>query len=303
MVNLLVVLEKVSDELLKEKEGTYFGEEHYDYIINSDTDVYTINALGEKQLLLKFRKAVIPLEECKTALSIFKTPAKKKRDNRGASAGVLDLAKLPKYVYMLGDVSKFRCNGYFNENGDFIKNNISNLAPSNILGYFDKPDRNLGAGAPPCRLTGFTKHHFSKWVKSIPYIKCVDRLFKELIPDKYQKQYDRAQETDFVIEDTSFSTVTVNYNWRTALHKDAGDYTEGFGNLMVLEEGEYKGGYIGIPRYGVSVDVRTGDFLAFDVHQYHCNTEIQPITKDYTRLSVVCYLREKMLRCKGLKPA
>jgi hypothetical protein len=301
MVSVLVLLEKVSDELLKEKEGTYFGEEYYDYVINSDTDVYTMNSQGEKQLLLKFRKAVIPLEECKTALSVFKKPAMKKKDNRGASAGIIDLNKLPKYVYMLGDVSKFRINGYFNEDGDYIKNNISNMSASNILGYFDKPDRNLGKNAPPCRLTAFTKNHFDKWLKSIPYIKCVDRLFKELIPDKYQKQYDRAKETDFVIDDTSFSTVTVNYNWRTALHKDAGDYSEGFGNLMVLEEGEYNGGYIGIPRYGVCVDVRTGDFLAFDVHQWHCNTAIEPITKDYTRLSVVCYLREKMLRCKGLK--
>jgi hypothetical protein len=182
-----------------------------------------------------------------------------------------------------------------------MKNNVSNLACSNIVGYFDKPDRNIGNHAPPCRLTGFTKNNFQKWLTTIPYIKSVDRLFKELIPDRYKKQYDRAHETNFVIEDTSFSTVTINYNWRTALHKDAGDYSEGFGNLMVIEEGEYKGGYLGLPRYGVCVDVRTGDFLAFDVHQYHCNTEIEPVTKDYTRLSLVCYLREKMLRCKGLE--
>jgi hypothetical protein len=300
MITELVVLEKISDELLKEQEGTYIDESYYDYVITSDTDVYTINSLGEKQLILKFRKAVIPLEECKMALSVFKKPAMLKRDNRGASAGILDVNKLRGYVYMLGDVSKFRCKGYFNEDGDYINQNVSNEACSNILGYFDKPDRNIGKGAPPCRLTAFTKHNYDKWIKSIPYIKCVDRLFKELIPDKYQKQYDRAQETNFVIDDTSFSTITVNYNWRTALHKDAGDYKEGFGNLMVIEEGEYKGGYTGIPRYGVCVDVRTGDFLAFDVHQWHCNTAIEPITKDYTRLSVVCYLRERMLRCKGL---
>ena len=38
-----------------------------------------------------------------------------------------------------------------------------------------------------------------------------------------------------------------------------------------------------------------------NVHEWHCNTEIKAITKDYTRLSLVCYLREKMIRCKGLK--
>jgi hypothetical protein len=41
-----------------------------------------------------------------------------------------------------------------------------------------------------------------------------------------------------------------------------------------------------------------GDFLAMDVHDWHCNTPLKAITKDYTRLSVVCYLREGMYKCK-----
>ena len=49
------------------------------------------------------------------------------------------------------------------------------------------------------------------------------------------------------------------------------------------------------------VVVREGDFLGMDVHQYHCNTEINPITKDYTRLSIVAYLREKMIECAKKK--
>ena len=73
-----------------------------------------------------------------------------------------------------------------------------------------------------------------------------------------------------------------------------------FDVLVVLEEGKYNGGYTGFPQYGVCVDVRHGDFLGMDVHKYHCNTQIKPITKDYSRLSLVCYLREKMVRCKDL---
>ena len=119
----------------------------------------------------------------------------------------------------------------------------------------------------------------------------------------HQIQYNQAHETDFVIKDTAFSTVTINYNWRTALHKDAGDLKEGFGNLVVLEEGKYKGGCTGFPQFKVAIDVRNGDFLAMDVHEWHCNTEIKPITKDYTRLSLVAYLREKMINCKGKKVA
>jgi hypothetical protein len=63
----------------------------------------------------------------------------------------------------------------------------------------------------------------------------------------------------------------------------------------------------------VCVDVRNGDFLAMDVHEWHCNTEFEPRggaknfhrfkKKDFqnhwhfNRLSVVCYLRNNMAKC------
>ena len=119
-----------------------------------------------------------------------------------------------------------------------------------------------------------------------------------MVPERHKNQWTRAHQTEFVIPNTSFSTITINYNWRTALHKDNGDFKNGFGNLLILQEGNYKGGYLGFPRYGVCFDVRMGDFLAMDVHEWHCNTEIKGITPEFTRLSVVCYLREKMEKCK-----
>ena len=64
--------------------------------------------------------------------------------------------------------------------------------------------------------------------------------------------------------------------------------------LVVLEKGNYKGGCTGFPQFGVCVDVRQGDFLGMDVHEWHCNTKIKgkkTKNKDgkkeeqYTRLS------------------
>ena len=88
--------------------------------------------------------------------------------------------------------------------------------------------------------------------------------------------------------------------------------------------GEYSGGYTLFPQYGIGVDVRTGDFLAMDVHQWHCNTELyetkeqaaynkslpdiykddpeigtQGSNKPYTRISFVCYFRENLRHCDG----
>ena len=93
----------------------------------------------------------------------------------------------------------------------------------------------------------------------------IDKQFKRLIPKNHKIQYDRAHETDYVIGNTAFSTVTINHNWRTALHQDAGDLKEGFGNLVILQEGDYDGGYLGFPQFKVAVDPY-GDFLAMDVH-------------------------------------
>ena len=102
----------------------------------------------------------------------------------------------------------------------------------------------------------------------------------------------------------------MNYSWRT-IHKDAGDYHDGFGNLIVLEDNlnnnKYKGGYTCFPQYKIGVNVRQGDYLAMNVHEWHCNTELMPINKNIdgkwnkmdidnlwylNRLSLLCYLEK-----------
>jgi hypothetical protein len=85
--------------------------------------------------------------------------------------------------------------------------------------------------------------------------------------------------------------VTTNLNFQTTIHTDKGDDSEGFGNLVVIEDGKYSGGETCFPQYGIGVDVRTCDVLLMDVHQAHGNLKMHPETKDAKRLSIVCYLR------------
>tara|TARA_B100000989_G_C19530176_1_gene469195 strand:- start:264 stop:1337 length:1074 start_codon:yes stop_codon:yes gene_type:complete len=307
----------MSDTSIKSRVGTYFPESHYSVILRENADVYSLDDDGKKELLVSFRKNVLPDDLCKIGIECLKKAAMKKHDNRGAAAGPLRKSTLPKYA---NDFSKhynknsnrnnsnnsnnvyYRTNGYFSKKtGKFVNNSLGNTSMSNIIGYFDKPDRNIRVNAPKCRETAFTSQQVEKWKKVVPLIQEIDKQFKLLIPDRHKLQLKQARQTPkFNIKGTSFSTVTINYNWRTALHTDKGDLPQGFGNLVVLEEGEYDGGYTGFPQYGVCVDVRHGDFLGMDVHKFHCNTQIKPITKDYSRLSLVCYLREKMIRCRDL---
>ena len=69
------------------------------------------------------------------------------------------------------------------------------------------------------------------------FLQKIDKLYKELTPEAYQRQLDRAnKKPQLKISDTAFSTVTINRNFRTALHRDAGDFRDGFGILLLLKE-------------------------------------------------------------------
>jgi hypothetical protein len=73
-------------------------------------------------------------------------------------------------------------------------------------------------------------------------IQDVDKLYAKLTPDHYKLQRKKANQTHFKIPGTSFTTVTTNVNYQTSIHTDKGDDDDGFGNLAVIERGEYSGG-------------------------------------------------------------
>lgn len=323
-VAILEVHPILDESKISTKEGCYFPESHYNKIIKSDTDVYGIAEDGTRQLLLKFRKSVIPQSICQAAYQALESHSKHKNYNRGAAAGKLHSRKLPKYVGKITKRESFRV-FYKTRTGRRTKDNIGNMSMSNIAGYYDKPDRNAYNntnfklikkttksrksgydihGNPLCRTTQFTKEEITKWANTIPLIQAADTWFQRLVPDRHAVQLARARKTpQYQIADTAYSTITLNYDWRTACHKDKGDLEEGFGNLLVIEKAKsgypecpgFTGGFLGFPRWGVAVDVRHGDFLAMDVHQWHCNTPIQGTG----RLSIVAYLRKGMIKCSS----
>jgi hypothetical protein len=208
----------------------------------------------------------------------------------------------------------------YKQEGKTSKMRVNNNVYSSVLGYFEQtPFMGL-----PCRLTSYTQKYFDQYQHGLPFIRAIDGVFKELIPDRHAKQKAAAAEAPaYQIEGTAFSSVTINRNFRTAMHMDDGDFKEGYGNLSVIERGKYTGGATIFPRYRVGFNVRTGDFLAMDVHEWHCNTEMTESASDkafnkampaihnndlktgtmggekpFTRISFVCYLREKLRGCK-----
>ena len=318
-----VVLEpKMTNDEIKAREGTYFSEKDADTIYDDDVDLYAKDpdAPGGKRLLARLRKNVIPHELVKLAWKSFYNAAGASR-NRGAAAGPIDTKSKYWTRRKLNKKSIKGWSAQYMQNGKLSKMRVNNNVFSSVLGYFEKtPFMGL-----PCRLTSYTQRYFKEYKAGIPYIEAIDDLFKKLVPDRHKVQLDRAESNPaFQIGDTAFSSVTINRNFRTGLHMDAGDLREGFGNLSVIERGKYEGGFTIFPRYKVGVNLRTGDFLAMDVHEWHCNTDMkegaddkkfnssipevyvndketgtQGIEKLYSRISFVCYLREKLAECKA----
>ena len=182
---------------------------------------------------------------------------------------------------------------------------------SGIGGYYGRYPR-----IPYCRTTLYTGADVERWEKCMNYINKTDQFFKELLPTRYAAQKRVAETIDpqLRIGDTAFTTVTINNNFRTACHRDAGDLKEGFGNLSCTGKGEWDGGYTILPEYRVGAKLNPGDVLIMDVHQIHGNTPIREKGTgreavfignknnkekkvNFERISLVCYLRENMTQC------
>lgn len=301
--NVKQIILKSEDCLGREEtEKLFLGEfipvEHYHTIIKEDCDIYkpSSSIFGDLELLASFRKNVFPKEMTRPAFEGLRKAAYNS-NNRGTAAGPVVQEKMAgnrKIAEILGGnrAKVYRSDGT-------VSNTVyANAVNSGIAGYFDKYAR-----IPYCRTTAFTERNLNEFNMAIPFIRLISDKFRELVPHRWEIQNSYARQTveDFVISDTVFTTVTVNKNFRTAGHYDAGDLVEGFGNLTVLEHGEYNGAYTGFPRYKVAIDVREGDFLGMDVHELHGNTDQEILTEGAERVSVVCYYRNKMMKCGSKK--
>ena len=274
-VKKIIAKKKYTDEEMTTKYANGFVKpEMIDTILHDDADVFT----EDGKILLRFRKNALNMHHVTDFYDNVIDFAQNVTGNRGSTTGSKN-----KSVYHNPRVM------------------------SNIIGYFDRfsPIHKVSfkrkgytpLEVRPCR---FNADYPEKYKKIIPMIQDVDHLYKKYTPEHYARQNRKARQTHFKIPGTSFTTITTNVNFRTSIHKDKGDDEEGFGNLVVIENGKYKGGETCFPQFGLGVDVRTGDVIFMDVHEWHGNLPIKPVDKDAKRLSVVCYLRYKLwLRTKN----
>jgi len=304
-----------TDDELKEIEGTYLDDEWVLHEIDTDCDVYDS---ATDELVCCFRKKRVAPALTALALDTLAPLAVASR-GRGSAAGPVD----PNSKYWAKRKlinTKGHSTGYLKADGTPSKMRVNNQVGSIALGFFDKT-KALGVDKP-CRLTYHTAAALEKYRAGLPFIDELDRWYKKVNPEKHKIQLDRANtHWKYKIRKTAFSTVTVNRTFRTAVHKDKGDFG-GIATLSVLEHGRYRGGLFVLPAFGIGINIRQGDVLVANVHEYHANTPIWTTKEDdeyndalperfkidktvgtlgldqkYSRISFVCYLREKLAEC------
>lgn len=260
------------DEFLGER----LGEDAYDLLIEEDADIYT----PEGDLLCVFRKKALNAAACKAAFLELRK-INQTTQNRGMATG----------KHLMGP--RERADGSLSQ---------TNVVPkgfavvSNILGYFDRYVR-----IPYCRQTAFNANNPEGFKRVLPFIQSCSQVYQEHAQERWAKQKAVIDRThpDFVIPGSVFTTITVNKNFRTAVHTDKGDLKDGLSLITALCGGQFTGGNLVFPHYRVAANLRTADLLMFDSHHMHGNTPILGKVNAYERVSLVLYYREKMRHCKS----
>lgn len=276
----LVLKPSLTDDQLRPMMGKYIDHRSYDILVNSRTHPEPFQLVDG---LTKEPKAVwvpnaLSVDFAQAAFHSLRGAATV-TTNRGTAAGGGFLRKRP--------------------DGTYSRTNVSKPVMSAIIGYYDRYARKNY-----CRSCAWNAQHPKEWEKALPLFKQISHLFSIYCPEKYalQKKVAENVHPDFLIKDTVFSTVTVNKNYQTSVHKDGLNLRDSFSCFNVLKHGVYDGGFLIFPRYRVAFDCGNTDVMFFMPQEPHGTSEIKNLIegKSYERLSLVYYIREKMTLCGSM---
>lgn len=262
---------------IEEKLGKVLTPDDFNVLVTGDARLRK----PDGSLLCIYRKGIVPLEMRELIRPILRSFRSAGTDNRGQASGT---ERVP------GGQTRTR----------------SALVPSSIIGAFEAQ-----GSKKFCRLTAWTGRETEQFRELWPYFQFLGQVFARDVPNRYTAQMEEVHRThpDWVIPDTPFTTITINNTYPTGVHKDKGDLDKGFSVLSTLRKGEYEGGVLTFPEYRVGVDMRDGDVLLMDAHEWHGNSRFVPDVPrrprgmpdwdqlSYERISTVAYFRTNMVKC------
>lgn len=251
-----------------------------DIFLEESADVYS----PDGKLLLKFRRDCLHAGTARSAFEVLRK-IRQKTLNRGVATGSWAQIQ-PQYKKKDGTLSNTRA-----VDPDFG-------VESSVIGNFDRYIR-----TPFCRQTAWTMENRDKFLQVLPFLQDISSVYEREASDRFalQKAVNDETHSDWIIPGTQFTTVTVNRNWQTAVHTDAGDLKDGLSCITALRAGSYSGCELVFPHYRLGVDLRSCDLLMFDSHHMHGNLPLLGKLGGFERVSLVLYVREKMRKCLSVE--
>ncbi len=242
-------------------------------ILTSNTTVQT----SPGHAALVFIKHVVPSSICAEVYPTMRQMSTKSRSRAQASGPLTakTLAKVKQHA-QLRQVNAYAYAQYhpdrFSKPGGF---QYSNSVQSGTVGWVgDK------------MITRFTADNFDgKYQVALRLASLVDLGFRKALPSRHKGMAVALRGRPKMSR--AFTTMSANFNFRTAMHRD--NKTMGGSMLVftVLGDDKVKGGLLVFPQLNIAVDLRVGDMLAFDAELLHCNTGFQ--NRGFSRLSCVFY--------------
>jgi hypothetical protein len=271
---------RIPAEELEEKKGKVLTDDDLNVVLKGPARVRK----PDGSLLCVYKPGAVPgemREEMRPALRKFRVQG---TDNRGTASGT---ERVP------GGQTRTR----------------SAKVPSSIIGSFEAQGFRKF-----CRLTSWTGKETEEFKHLWPLFEHLGGVLAQEVPERYAAQMEEVDHTypDWVIPRTPFTTITINNTWPTGVHVDKGDLDKGFSVLAVLRKGEYDGGIFTFPEYRLGIDMKDGDVLLCDAHEWHGNTQFVPEVPrrwngmpdweqlSFERISLVCYFRTNMIKCGAL---
>lgn len=260
-----------------EWQKQFVDDTHYDVLFDEDVTVRR----EDGSILMVLLKKAITVENNALAWSVLRK-YNPKTENRSVASGI-DAVPRKKQDGTMSSVTRVP------KGWEVV---------SGVAGYFERNVR-----MPYCHACSWNDKNPDKFAKLLPMVSQVNALYKKHCKAKweYQKTFVDKTPKDYMIGDSVFTTLTINKNFRTSCHKDAGDLSGGISCMSVIREGAYRGGILVLPNYRIAANLDTGDLIMFDPHEFHGNTQIVPLTPGAIRCSIVYYYRELMQHC--LPPA
>lgn len=262
-----------SKSLNKDWSMQFMDDSHYDKLIDESVKITKPDG---SPLLVLLKKAMDPQITANAWSSLKKINIK--TENRSTAAGIEAVGRVKRN----GDVSS---TSRVPKGWEVV---------SGIIGSFERTVR-----SPYAHHCAWNTHHPDKFAVTVPLFQQAASFFKEHVPDRYEAQMEYVRKTNpaWIVPDTAYTTVTVNKNFRTAAHLDAGDLASGFSNMIVIKQGKSLGGHLVLPNWRLAVKLDNLDLVMFDAHEWHGNTPVLKMSKDAVRCTLVCYYREHMHLC------